>query len=104
MEARWGPLGTGQAELWIAGRRYGLADLLLALGLNFEDVRPIDAQAVPAEGRFVIRYVDLEERRVVAYEFDAALGYLAEARVHLAEWMGDDAFGAGWPGGCPAPR
>ncbi len=101
MEARLGRLGSGQPELWIAGRRYALADLLLVLGLNFEDVRPIDAVVLSTDQRFAIRYVDLEERRVVAYEFDAAFGYLTEERVHLVEWMGDDYFSFGWAGGCP---
>jgi hypothetical protein len=40
--------------------------------------------------RFVIRFLDAEEHRIVAYEFDHRLRYLAETRVHVAEWIGEE--------------
>ena len=39
---------------------------------------------------------DAEEQRIVAYEFDAGFRYLAETRVHVAEWIGDEALQEGF--------
>ncbi|MBI4391682.1 MAG: hypothetical protein HY575_07320 [candidate division NC10 bacterium] len=103
MEKRHGPLGSGATHLTVEGKAYDLYDLLKMLGLDYDDVRPIDAQRLDAEGLFAIRYFDLEERMVVAHEFDAAFGYVREQRVHIAEWMGEEAYqNFGWGAWCPA--
>ncbi len=90
-ESRYGPLGSGSQELTVAGVVYSLAQLLVRLGLDFGDSRPIDALTLP-DGRHVVRYFDAEDQRAVAHEFDADFRFLGETRVHMAEWIGDEAF------------
>lgn len=101
MEERYGPLGTGASELTVRGRRYDLYELLKAIGEDFDDIRPIDAKELEPETRFALRVFDLEERMVVAFEFDADFRYLAENRVHIEEWMGDDYYKFNWGIWCP---
>ena len=59
------------------------------LGLAADGCRSIDARQLEAD-RFVIRFLDAEEQRIVAYEFDHGFRYLAETRVHVAEWIGEE--------------
>ncbi len=102
LEARYGKLGGGMTTLIIEGRSYTLPELLEALGLNFEDIRPIDACFLPEEGLYAIRYFDGEERRIVVYEFDRHFRYVREASAHIAEWMGEDEYlSFGWKVFCP---
>lgn len=91
MESRYGPLFGGKQALTIAGTDYDLAALLFRMGLNFEDSRVIDAVEV-AGGRFVVRYYDGEDQRIVAHEFDAGFRFLVETRAHIAEWIGEDGY------------
>lgn len=86
-ERRFGALGTGQRSLSIAGVAYDLPALMERLGLAHQDCRTIDAWEI--QGGFVIRYLDAEEQRIVAYEFDADFRYLGETRIHVAEWIGE---------------
>ena len=90
MEARFGPLGTGARRLTIAGTEYDLCALLVQIGVEFDDAKPIDALELP--DRFVVRYLDAQDQRVVAYEFDARFHCLGETRAHIAEWEGDQAY------------
>lgn len=90
IESRFGKLGCGQQHITIGGKEYELFDLLTAMGLNFDDARPIDVQAV--EGHYVVRYYDAMDQRVVAHEFDAELRFLRETRGHIAEWIGEEAY------------
>jgi hypothetical protein len=90
IESRFGPLGCGQQRLALNGVEYDLAALLAQLGLEFDDMKPIDVQ--PVEGHFVVRYFDAQDSRVAAYEFDANLRPLGETRAHIAEWMGEEAY------------
>jgi hypothetical protein len=39
-----------------------------------------------------VRYLDAQDQRVVALEFDASFHSLAETRAHIAEWEGDQAY------------
>jgi len=103
MEQRYGALGSGSTQLTVGGTAYDLFGLLKVLGLDHDDIRPIDAHRLEAEGLFAIRYFNLEERMVVAYEFDATFGYVQEQRVHIAEWMGEEVYqNFGWGVWCPA--
>lgn len=88
-ERRFGRLGSGQRSLAIAGVFYDLPTLMDRLGLAHQDCRTIDAMEVESE-RFVIRYLDAEDQRAVAYEFDANFRYVGETRVPLAEWTGEE--------------
>ncbi len=101
MEARFGEIGTGLADLTIRGKRYDLYQLLRMVGMDYEDIRPIDAHDGDGAGRFAIRFFDLEERVIVAYEFDADFGYLGEQRVHIDEWMGEEYYNFPWAIHCP---
>jgi len=96
MEERFGKIGEGLIELTIRGERYGLYQLLRMVGMDHADIRPIDAHYVDGADRFAIRYFDLEERVIVAYEFDPEFGYLGEHRAHIDEWMGDDYYNFPW--------
>jgi hypothetical protein len=91
MESRYGPLGSGGQSIAVQGTEYSLAELLLRLGLDFGDSRPIDALALP-DGHYVVRYFDAEDQRAVAHEFDVEFRFLGETRAHIAEWIGEEAF------------
>ncbi len=91
IESRFGPLGCGGKILTIAGVDYTLAELLFRMGLDFDDSRGIDALAL-SDGRYVLRYVDGQDQRVVAHEFDADFRFLGETRAHIAEWIGEKAY------------
>lgn len=102
MEKRFGGLGQGAETLEIKGKTYTLWDLLNAMGLFTEDVQPVDAFHLEEEGVFALRYFDGQDRAVIAYEFNEDFEYLQEIRVHLAEYMGDEAyFDFPWNVGCP---
>ena len=101
MESRYGELGTGSFQVTINGRAYDLYELLRIIGHDFEDIRPIDARSLPGN-LYAIRYGDIENRDIVALEFDQEFRIRAEHRAHLAEWMGEDEYQAfGWGAWCP---
>lgn len=91
MESRYGPLWSGQQAVTVDGVEYELAALLFHMGLNFEDSRGIDVLEV-AVGRYVVRYYDGDDQRVVAHEFDAEFRFLSEIRGHIAEWIGEEGY------------
>jgi hypothetical protein len=88
IEQRFGPLGSGVQKLAIRGVTYSLSQLLSQIGVEFDDSRPIDALIV-SEGRYVLRYVDGQDQRVVACEFDAEFRLLGETRASITEWESD---------------
>ena len=88
-EARFGRLGTGSRLLTVGEHAFTLEELMERLGLAADGCRSIDASQLGAD-RFVIRFLDAEEQRIVAYEFDRSFRYLAETRVHVAEWIGEE--------------
>jgi len=89
IERRFGPLGRGAQSLAIRGVTYSLSQLLSQIGAEFDDSKPIDALAL-AGGHYVLRYIDGQDQRVVAAEFDADFRLHSELRASLAEWEGDD--------------
>ena len=88
IEGRFGPLGSGAQSLAIRGVNYSLAQLLSQIGAEFDDSKPIDALAL-AGGSYVLRYVDGQDLRVVAAEFDDDFRLLGEMRASVSEWEGD---------------
>ncbi len=91
MESRYGTLGSGAQVMLIGEAEYDISALLLKMGLNFEDARGIDMQKVSDE-RYVLRYYDGEDQRIVAHEFDSDFRFLGEIRAHIAEWIGEDGY------------
>ena len=91
IESRYGPLWSGRQTVSVNGADYDLAALLFHMGLNFEDSRAIDLLEVSI-GRYVVRYYDGEDQRIVAHEFDASFRFLGEIRAHIAEWIGEDGY------------
>jgi hypothetical protein len=89
IERRFGPLGSGAQSLAIRGVKYSLVQLLSQIGAEFDDTKPIDALAF-AEGLYVLRYLDGQDQRIVAAEFDDDFRLLGEMRASLSEWEGDD--------------
>lgn len=89
IERRFGPLGRGAQSLAIRGVTYSLSQLLSQIGAEFDDSKPIDALALAGE-HYVLRYIDGQDQRVVAAEFDADFRLQSELRASLAEWEGDD--------------
>jgi len=87
IERRFGPLGSGSQSLAIRGVTYSLAELLSQIGAEFDDSKPIDALALEGE-HYVLRYIDGQDLRVVAAEFDADFRLHSELRASLAEWEG----------------
>jgi len=97
IEDRFGPLGSGAQSLAIRGVIYSLSQLLSQIGAEFDDSKPIDA-LVLSEGRYVLRYLDGQDQRVVACEFDADFRLLGEIRANIAEWEGEDSNFAHYSG------
>ena len=91
IESRYGPLGSGGQAVTIRGVVYAVPELLVRMALNFDDSRAIDAQALPG-GRYVFRYYDGQDQRVVALEFDADFRPLGEVRAQYPEWIGDEEY------------
>ena len=91
IESRYGPLGSGGQSLTIKGVVYSVSELLFRMGLNFDDSRAIDASTL-TEGRFVFRYYDGQDQRVVAVEFDDDFQCLGEVRAQFPEWIGDEEY------------
>ena len=91
IESRYGPLGNGGQALTIKDVVYSVSDLLVRFGLNFDDSRAIDALTLP-DGRYVFRYYDGQDQRVVAVEFDADFRSLSEVRAQFPEWIGDEEY------------
>ncbi len=91
MESRYGPLGSGAGSLTIGGVVYTVSDLLVRMSLNFDDSRAIDALELP-DGRYVFRYYDGQDQRVVALEFDADFRCLGEVRARFPEATGEDSY------------
>ncbi len=87
IEHRCGPLGSGAQSLAIRGVQYSLAQLLSQIGAEFDDSKPIDALAL-AGGHYVLRYLDGQDQRVVAAEFDDDFRLLSEVRASITEWEG----------------
>ena len=90
METRFGPLGVGAQRINIAGADYDLWALLSQIGVEFDDAKPIDV--LELADHYVVRYLDAQDQRVVAYEFDAKFHCVGEIRAHIAEWEGDQAY------------
>lgn len=88
IESRYGPLGSGAQTLTIKGVVYSVNDLLVRMGLNFDDSRAIDARSL-ADERYLFRYYDGQDQRVVALEFDSEFRSLSEIRAQFPEWVGD---------------
>jgi hypothetical protein len=91
IEDRYGRLGEGKQSLAIGGVEYTLTELMSQMGVSFDDSRAIDVLTL-SEGRYAVRYFDAQDQRVVVQEFDANFRFLREARAHIAEWIGDDAY------------
>jgi hypothetical protein len=91
IESRYGPLGSGAQSLTIKDAIYSASDLLVCMGLNFDDSRAIDALTLP-DGRYVFRYYDGQDQRVVALEFDADFHSLGEVRAQFPEFIGDKEY------------
>ncbi len=91
IESRYGPLWSGRKAVTVSGAEYDLDALMFHMGLNFEDSRPIDVLEVSG-GRYVVRYYDGDDQRVVAHEFDDHFRFLGELRAHIAEWIGEDGY------------
>ncbi len=89
IEGRFGLLGSGAQSLTIRGVTYSLSQLLSQIGAEFDDSKPIDALAL-GERRYVLRYIDGQDQRVVACEFDADFRLLGETRANITEWERDN--------------
>ena len=88
IEGRFGPLWSGQQELFLGGRTRTISEVKRAFDLVAEDMVAIDLVAMP-DGRGAIRYYDGEDRRIVVFVFDAEGEISEEHRAHIAEWLGD---------------
>lgn len=87
IERLYGPLGSGAQSLTVREVLYSVSELLVRMGLNFDDSRAIDALPL-APNRFVFRYYDGQDQRVVALEFDSDFHSLGEMRARFPEGEG----------------
>jgi acetoin utilization deacetylase AcuC-like enzyme len=101
VEMTFGPLGAGEQEVQVGSERLTARGVLEQLGLSYEDIDPIDLVTVEADRRWVVRFFDAEDRRVVVVEFGPEFSIASETRVHVKEWMGADYYDFPWSVGCP---
>ena len=88
IEERFGPLWSGNTEVSFGGRTRTISEVKRAFDLVADDVVAIDLVALQ-DGRCAFRFYDGEDRRIVAFVFDAAGELVEEHRAHIAEWLGD---------------
>jgi hypothetical protein len=88
IEARFGPLWSGEGEIRLGGSVRTLKDVKRLFGLDGGDVVAIDLRALP-DGGFAFRFYDGDDRRVVVFVCDADAEIREEIRAHVAEWLGD---------------
>ena len=96
IEFRFGPLGSGVQRISVHGAGYDVRAVLTQIGVEFDDVKPIDI--VQLSDRNVVRFLDAQDQRVVALEFDSEFRCLGESRAHIAEWEGDQGYFSGYSG------
>jgi Histone deacetylase domain len=101
VEMTFGPIGAGRQEVTVGSTAVTPRRALEQLGLSYEDIDAIDLVPVEEGERWVVRYFDPEDRRVVVMEFGPNFSIVSETRVHVKEWMGADYYGFGWSVGCP---
>jgi len=91
MERRYGELGCGRTSLSIGGRSLRLREILARWMLDVEGILSIDGGELGG-GRYWIRFLDSDDRRVVVFEFDETFSILSEMRADSLAWEGDDFF------------
>lgn len=101
VEMTFGPLGAGKQEVTVGSASVTPRQALDHLGLSYEDIDPIDLVPVEEGKRWVLRYFDPEDRRVVVMEFGPEFSIVSETRVHVKEWMGAAYYDFGWDVACP---
>lgn len=94
IERRFGALWSGCDAISVGDRIFTLAEIKRAFDLDAGDVVGIDLVVLPGE-RFAYRFYDGDDRRIVAFVFDATLEILEEYRAHIAEWLGDEYYESG---------
>ncbi len=87
----FGPLWSGPDVLEIGGGKRTLQAVQRAFDLVAEEVVAIDLVDLSG-GRYVFRFYDGEDRRVVAFVFDADYNVLEELRAPVADWIGDEEY------------
>lgn len=88
IEARFGPLWSGKAEIAFRGGVLTLRGVKRSLDLEGSDAVEIDLQELSGE-RYAFRFYDGDDRRVVVMVLDPEGEILEEHRAHVAEWLGD---------------
>lgn len=101
VELTFGPLGAGEQEVRLGSDRLTPRLTLERLGLSYEDIDPIDLVTIEEGRRWVVRYFDPEDRRVVVMEFGPEFSIVSETRIHVKEWMGAAYYDFPWDVGCP---
>jgi hypothetical protein len=94
IEERFGPLWSGGNEIRLGGRVLTLLEVKRAFDLACAEVVAIDLHKLP-DDTFAFRFYDGDDRRVVAYVFNAQWEILEEHRAHIAEWLGDRYYDSG---------
>ncbi len=87
----FGPLWSGPDVLEIDGSKRTLQTVQRAFDLVAEEVVAIDLVDLSG-GRYAFRFYDGEDRRVVAFVFDADYNVLEELRAPVADWIGDEEY------------
>lgn len=101
IEERYGPIGDGKKILFVNGVPMGLSTLSRRLGLQYNDLIPIDAGDLPDDTHW-LRFYDNERRMVMVVEFDREYGFTGEHGADIMDWLGDDYFRIHWRAFCPA--
>lgn len=83
-----GTPGSGGQVVIVGGVVYTAPELLVRMALDFDDSRAIEAYAL-AEGRWVFRYYDGQDQRLVTLELDQSFRILGEKRDWFPEWSAD---------------
>jgi len=101
IEERYGPIGDGKKILFVNGVPMALSTLSRRLGLQYNDLIPIDTGNLPDDTHW-LRFYDNERRMVMVVEFDRSFGFTGERGADIMDWLGDDYFRIHWRAFCPA--
>lgn len=91
MEERYGDIGTGGSAVVVGGVQYGLKQVFARWMMDVPEVWTIDGGTL-SDGRHWIRFLDGDDRYIVAFEFDDDFEILSEMRVDSLAWEKDNFF------------
>jgi hypothetical protein len=91
MVERYGEIAESAAPVTVRGIAYRPRQILARWMMDVPEVWTMDAGRLE-EDRYWVRFLDADDRYVVAFEFDGDFQILSEMRVDSLAWEGEKFF------------